>query len=199
MTMGRVNEKYREEAKERIITAAIEVAVERGWESMTLEAIAQKVGVTIPALYSYFKNRDALEDEVVLKVREDYQAEIEKTLGSSGNIRQIMEDYACLIFVHHTRYANLITHLPPRLIQDPKQRDKILSFYITTLQIIHDCLARAQSRGEIPKNVDLDGATRMINAITFGLQISVLFLGTTDIEAEKKNWLVAVERLLLLG
>ena len=44
--MPRINTEYREEAKRKIITAALEVATSDGWQRVTLETIARKVGVT---------------------------------------------------------------------------------------------------------------------------------------------------------
>ena len=156
--MARVNKQYREDAKERIIATAIEVAVEKGWDALTLDAIAQNVGVTIPALYSYFRNRDELRDEVVLKVLRDNQADLEATLTREGDIHQIMRDYADLIFIQQKKYANIFSNLSLKFLQDPGQREKMLPFSRATSTIIRDRLARAQSRGEIPWQVDLNKA-----------------------------------------
>jgi len=196
--MARVNEKYHEDAKERIITAAIDVAVEGGWEAMTLDAIAQNVGVTTPALYGYFKNRDALQEEVVLRVIQSNQIELEATLTREGDIRQLIHNYANFLFIHHAKYANILSNLPVRFIQNPRERKKIAVFFRTNTNIIRSCLARAKSRGEIPQQVNLDRATRLINAIIIGLHISSVFIETTDMDTEKDLWIEAVERILLL-
>jgi AcrR family transcriptional regulator len=198
MSMARVNEKYHEDAKERIITAAIDVAVEGGWEAMTLDAIAQNVGVTTPALYGYFKNRDALQEEVVLRVIQSNQIELEATLTREGDIRQLIHNYANFLFIHHAKYANILSNLPVRFIQNPRERKKIAVFFRTNTNIIRSCLARAKSRGEIPQQVNLDRATRLINAIIIGLHISSVFIETTDMDTEKDLWIEAVERILLL-
>jgi len=197
--MPRVNKQYREDAKERIIAAAIEVAVEKGWDAMTLDAIAQNVGVTIPALYGYFKNVDALRDEVVLKVIRNNLADVEATLTREGDIHRNIRDYADLIFVHKNQYANILTNLPPKFIKDPGQREKIVPFFRTSSIVLRDCLARAQSRGEIPLQLDPDEAARMINSITVGLQLSYMFIEKPDDNAEKALWIEAVERILLIG
>jgi AcrR family transcriptional regulator len=54
--MPRINTEYREDAKKKIIDAAVEVAAEDGWGALTLDAVARKVGVTKGAFYSYFAN-----------------------------------------------------------------------------------------------------------------------------------------------
>ena len=197
--MARVNKQYREDAKERIIAAAIEVAVENGWDALTLDAIAQNVGVTIPALYSYFRNVDALREEVFFKVLRNNLANVEATLTRKDDIHQNIQDYADLIFVHQKQYANILSNLPLKFLKDPGQREKIAPFFRTSSTIIRDCLARAQSRGEIPLQVDPNKAARLITSITVGLQFSSIFIETVDENAEKALWTEAVERILLIG
>ena len=58
--MPRINTEYREDAKRKILTAALMVGETKGLETVTLEEISQRVGVTKSALYAYFENRDAL-------------------------------------------------------------------------------------------------------------------------------------------
>lgn len=196
--MARVNKQYREDAKERIIAAAIEVAVEKGWDALTLDAIAQNVGVTIPALYSYFRNRDELRDEVVFKVLRINLTDVEATLTRKGDIHQNIRDYADLIFVHQKQYANILSNLPLKFLKDPGQREKMAPFFRTSLIIIRDCLARAQSRGEIPLQVDPNKAARLITSITVGLHLSYMFIEKPDDNAEKALWTEAVKRILLI-
>lgn len=197
--MARVNKEYREDAKERIVTTAIDIVIQKGWDAMTLDAIAQNIGVTTPALYSYFKNRDALQDEVVLRALQKNQTEIEATLSREGNIRQILQDYANLLYNQKSQYAQILSNMPLRFLEDPVQREKIAMLYSDGSRIIRDCLARAQSRGEIPDYVDPDKTTRFILSITFGLQISSRFIGRTDVNKEKDLWLEVVERILFIG
>ena len=68
--MARINAK--EDAKKKIIAAALDIAAEHGWDAVTLDAIAQNVGVTKPALYSYFENREALLRDVLFEVVPEY-------------------------------------------------------------------------------------------------------------------------------
>jgi len=51
---------YREEAKRRIVEAGLEVMYEKGYCRTTMEDIANRLDVSKPALYRYFKNKDEL-------------------------------------------------------------------------------------------------------------------------------------------
>jgi AcrR family transcriptional regulator len=67
----RINPKYRDDAKKKkkkIIDATLEIAHETGWNTMTLEAIVRKVGVTKGSLYTYFENSAALMEEATFEL-----------------------------------------------------------------------------------------------------------------------------------
>ena len=197
--MARVNREYREDAKERIVNAALTIVINKGWDAMTLDAIAQEIGVTTPALYSYFKNRDALQDEVMIRALQNNREEIETTLSHGENIREVLEDYARLLFVHKSQYARVLSNMPVRFLQDPVQRENIAAMYKSSTMVIRRCLASAQVRGEMPAELDLDTTTRFIHALTFGLHVTSLFSAKIDDSREKEIWLDGVERLLRIG
>jgi len=194
--MARVNKAYREDAKERIVNAALTIVISKGWDAMTLDAIAQEIGVTTPALYSYFKNRDALQDEVVVQALQKNQEEIEATLSQGESICEVLRNYAYLLFVQKSQYAKILSNMPVRFLQDPVQRKKIAELYRSSSLVVRECLARAQAKGEIPADLDLDITTRFIHSLTFGLHITSLFTAKTYEVREKEIWLDGVERLL---
>jgi len=196
--MPRINAEYRDDAKKKIITAALDLAMENGWDAVTLDAIAQNVGVTKPALYSYFDNHEALLREVNLEVVRNIQAGLETAFAHDDDIHCIVRNLAELIFEQQKPYANIIFQLPTRLRQDPKNREEFTRLFDTSRIIIRDGLARVKSRGGLLRAVDPDEVTCMIIAMTMGLQTNSDFL-EMDVAAAKKIWIDAVERLLLIG
>ena len=196
--MAKINKQYREDAKEKIIAAAINVAEEKGWDAVTLDAIARKVGVTIPALYNYFKNRDALLDEVILKVARISQRYLEIGFAHEDDIHIIIQKIADLNF-KETKYCGpVFIQLIAQLSQQPKQRKKIARIFKNHWIIVRDGLIRAKSKGDLPQEVDPDEVVRMIFAISMGLSLSSIMMEKEDPEAEKRIWLDAVERCLLI-
>jgi AcrR family transcriptional regulator len=198
MKMPRINAEYRDDAKKKIIAAALGLATENGWDAVTLDAIAQNVGVTKPALYSYFDNIDALLREVNLEVARNIQDGLEKTLVHDDNIPRIIRNLAELLFEQQKPYANIIFQLPTRLRQDPKNREEFTHLFNNSRIIIYDCLTRVKSQGELSQEVDPDVATCSIIAMTMGLQTNSEFL-EMDVDTAKKIWIAAVERFLLIG
>lgn len=50
--------------RERIVSAAVELFYERGYEHTTLEAVAERLGVTKPFIYAHFKAKTELLAEI---------------------------------------------------------------------------------------------------------------------------------------
>ncbi|PKL58088.1 MAG: hypothetical protein CVV34_04150, partial [Methanomicrobiales archaeon HGW-Methanomicrobiales-5] len=127
--MPRINAEYREDAKKKIIAAAIEIVAEKGWDAATLEAIAQKVGVTKGALYAYFENREALWQEVLFEVIGNIRTGIETTLGTTDDVHTIILNLADLIFDQQKPYVTIFYQLPTRLPQNPRCREEFTRIF----------------------------------------------------------------------
>lgn len=196
--MPRINTEYREDAKKKIIAAALEVVAEKGWDAVTIEAIAQRVGVTKGALYTYFENREELLREVSFAVFRNIRVSFEATLADEDDIHKIIRNLAELIFEQQKPYATIFYQLPLRLPQDPSYRKEFLHIFDNNRILIRDCLARMKTEGKLPQNVDPEAASSTIIAMTIGLRISALFLGK-DSDAAKKTWIDSVERILGIG
>jgi len=200
--MSRINTEYhteyREDAKKKIIAAALDVAAEHGWDAVTLDAIAQNIGVTKPALYSYFKNREALLRDVTLEVVRNIQTGLETTLAHDNDIHRIIRNLAELLFEQQKPYANIFFQLPARMRQDAKNHEEFAHFFDKSRTVIRDSLTRIKSDEGLLREVDPDAAAYMIIAMTIGLLTSSDFL-EMDVNVAKKIWIDTVERYLLIG
>ncbi|HEX3001473.1 MAG TPA: TetR/AcrR family transcriptional regulator [Methanoregula sp.] len=77
--MPKVVPEYKEDAKRRIIEAAMDVIAERGCDQMTIDDVAKKIGVTKGAVYWYFKSKE----DLVAAVLNKFQNDIERTSFST--------------------------------------------------------------------------------------------------------------------
>jgi Transcriptional regulator len=200
--MSRINTEYhteyREDAKKKIIAAALDVAAEHSWDAVTLDAIAQNIGVTKPALYSYFKNREALLRDVTLEVVRNIQTGLETTLAHDNDIHRIIRNLAELLFEQQKPYANIFFQLPARMRQDAKNHEEFAHFFDKSRTVIRDSLTRIKSDEGLLRAVDPDAAAYMIIAMTMGLLTSSDFL-KMDVNVAKKIWIDTVARYLLIG
>ncbi|XVV03153.1 WHG domain-containing protein [Actinosynnema sp. CA-248983] len=76
--------KYREETKEEAKRIALEQLAELGLEGISVNAIAKRMGVTGPALYRYFKNRDELLNDLVRDAWSDLADQVETAVARAA-------------------------------------------------------------------------------------------------------------------
>ena len=79
-----VPRKSREVRINEITEAAIDVFLEKGYESTTMEAIAQKAGVSKGGLYHYFKSKDMILIQANEKISTKIEELMEKALECSS-------------------------------------------------------------------------------------------------------------------
>ncbi|MBB5954988.1 AcrR family transcriptional regulator [Saccharothrix tamanrassetensis] len=81
--VGTRRERYREETKDEAKRIALEQLAELGVGGISVNAIAKRMGVTGPALYRYFKNRDDLLTELIRDAWSDLADTVEAGATSS--------------------------------------------------------------------------------------------------------------------
>ena len=80
--------------RERIIGAAVELFYERGYENTTLEAVAERLGVTKPFIYSHFGSKAELLAEICGRGISYSLDAINKALAIKGTSTQKLEELA---------------------------------------------------------------------------------------------------------
>ncbi len=56
--------RLKEETRVNILTAALQIVKEEGWQSLSLRKIADKIEYTAPIIYEYFANKEAILQEL---------------------------------------------------------------------------------------------------------------------------------------
>lgn len=88
------SERRREQTRIEILDAASDIVRRDGFGGFTLAAVAQQLGLTNPALYYYFKSREALLFELVLRewfsCGEAVQAAVAETDSGADAVEALM-------------------------------------------------------------------------------------------------------------
>lgn len=82
-----VPRKSREERINEITEAAIDVFLEKGYESTTMEAIAQKAGVSKGGLYHYFSSKDM----ILIQANEKISGKVGELMGEALECSSVRE------------------------------------------------------------------------------------------------------------
>jgi len=196
--MPRINPYYRQEAREKIIAIALEIAVEHGWEKVTLDAISRNVGTTKPALYNYFRNRDLLLRDVLFEVFRNFRSKLEVALSPDNDLHGNIQNLSNILFEKKEAHTNLFFQIPLNLLHDNESGEEFVRIVETSRNIIRDCLIRAHLRGQLSRDVDPDITAKALMVLIFGLHVSSPFM-RMDKETKKVVWAISVERLMRFG
>lgn len=67
-----------EDTKKIILKKALELFSERGYDSVSVGEIAQKVGIKAPSLYNHYKSKEEIFQAIVSETAEHYEKETDK-------------------------------------------------------------------------------------------------------------------------
>jgi TetR/AcrR family transcriptional regulator len=101
------NERKRSQTRDEILDAASEVVLRDGFASFTLAAVARELDLTNPALYYYFRSREALLFELILRewiaCGQQVQAAVEATETGADAIEALIR----AVFARYSRRLDM--------------------------------------------------------------------------------------------
>ena len=193
--MPKVVPQYKEQARKRIIKAATAEFAKKGYRNVTMNDIAEKVGVSKAALYHYFNSKQSLVAAIAASLlesavegeisRREDQSFLEAAEGSFGRLLKSM--------------PGLLPGLPFEVIAEA-QRDRGAR---DTSVGLESALAEALSkswdtcRGEWGMPSDPD-ATRLVRGL-LALQLGLLAEVSAGIPRQQANeaWVEVVRRVVV--
>ncbi len=155
----------RRDITRRILDAALELIVEDGYGSCSIEAISAKSGVAKPTIYRRYSNRH----EVVLAALEWGLTVL--SVPNSGYLETDLRAMIAIMVEGHLRGAGV--RLLSTVVVEEKRHPELLAIvrqhWIWPRQkLIRSVLERAKRRGELRPGLDLDIVTIMIWGVVVG-------------------------------
>jgi len=192
-------EEYKEEARKRILDAALEVVKKKGYQSMTLDDVAEEVGVTKGTLYLYFKNKEDLFRNVFSEMSKSFEETMEYTLVDKDDLDTVL---SCLIDHIITcnkkfgieKHIALVVDWISVVVRDPSGQPLVKEMIMRKIQILEEKLGALQEKKQVPATVDIHAATRGIIGLTAVVKF-MIFLG--DDEDEIRTWWIGSVKKLL--
>jgi len=184
--MPRITEEKRQARQLQILDAAAHCFAREGFCRTSMEDIVKESGLSPGAIYCYFRSKHEIVEAIsAQRHASDYDLLAEFT--SAPNIRQGL---------------NRLSRAMVRLLQDPKEKERrkiSVHFWAESLldkgirRIVErgmrrrDCLTSAlrdaQQRGELPRSLDADAASRVMVALLQGAILQQAWEPHMDIEA----------------
>lgn len=180
--------------KENIIKTALRLFLQNGYEKTSLNHIAREVGITKPAIYHHFKNKDELIHEVLSLFFQEMGKWSSSRLGSCKTLKDLLKAFFQSLKsfkeVSHillgkekedTSYSFLEFVLSASK-KDPGIQKRIESGFLHSREFLKQKLLEAQKRGEIRKDIDCKIYAFQIHAIIEGTGLISYLDKSVDIE-----------------
>ncbi len=102
----------------KILAVTQDLIIQNPYQAVSLNMIAEKVGITKPSLYHYFKNKEELFSKIFDEVSEEFDQELQKTLKQDldcfKKLHLFIETYINFFFVR----KNLVRVLLQRVCKE---------------------------------------------------------------------------------
>lgn len=158
------------ERQQGILNAILDEAVEKGPTALNIKQVAERAGVSVGSLYTYFPNREgmlAFAVQVCVHTVNDAFDEFQPYLLAMP-LREALAAYLAGGIEWSRMYTGLLRLFARAAYHgDPELAETLVQPIATRLrQMVHDMLAQAAERGEIRRDVDLDATARLVHALT---------------------------------
>jgi len=180
-TEGRVTRTFRRLDPQRqmvIIEAILEEAAQAGPSSINIKKVAQRAGVSVGSLYTYFPHRDGMLSfavELSVHLINDSFSEYRPYLASLP-LREALNAYLIGGVEWSATQAGFLRLFARAAYQgDPELAETLVKpISNTLLDMVREILNMAKLRGEIRPEIDLEAASRLVHAFTITAGDSIL-------------------------
>lgn len=177
--------------KAEITQAALELAFEFGPDRVTTSMIADRLGLTQPAIYKHFPNKEDIwhtaTDELCQRIDDNIHAAQDQSEPIvrlralvMGQLR-LLHDYPALPEIMVMRDPNAGT---------TELRSRVLTSMGGLREAIHLAMSEGQAKGQIRMDLDADDCTNLVIGVVQGLALRLLRF------REPENLLSTGERML---
>ncbi|MEN6610837.1 MAG: TetR/AcrR family transcriptional regulator [Methanoregulaceae archaeon] len=191
--MPKIFPQYKEDAKKKIVQAAMAVAIRNGYQTMTVEDVAKEVGVTKGALYVYFQNKEELFNEVLIGISKMIREAMEYS-HTEGDLDTVLNRLVDQLFRVVSPNVPVFAELVSISSRDPAVRRMIEEMLGRNVGIIENEIRILQEQNLLPEDLDLHAAALEVTSISIGMGARI-YLGA-DREDTKKLWITSVKKIL---
>jgi len=104
-----MKDEVREFKRERILDEAIPLIAEQGFQGVSIDTIAKKLKVTKPFIYTYFKNKDALLEEIFVGAADNLLGGLDNVFAVSRPPEEQLRVFVELYVLENIRRSDITT------------------------------------------------------------------------------------------
>ncbi|NNE79396.1 MAG: TetR/AcrR family transcriptional regulator [Silicimonas sp.] len=161
--------------KAEITHMVLELAFENGPDRVTTAMIADRLGLTQPAIYKHFPNKD----DIWRSVTDLLCERIDTNISAANDHHDPIVRLQCLV-MGQLRLLHDYPALPEIMVmRDPNAgttalRSRVLTSMGGLKDAIHKNISQAQTQGQIHSDLDVDDCTNLLVGVVQGMALRLL-------------------------
>lgn len=200
--MPRVSAQHEQAVRDRIVKAAIEVFAEHGFHRATMQDIVRQSGLSVGAIYTYFKSKSDLILAGCDLITAQELGELRERLASVTDYRQRVATALGFFFDQFEEQRSgrgtsvLMTQAWAEVEADPAIREMVRRRRREIVGPTALLLQEGVVRGELPSWLDVESVAHAIAALLDGITIEAIEDGSAYRRDEAERRALAVLDLL---
>lgn len=201
--MPRVSQQHEQEVRDRIVRAALAVFAERGFHRATMQDIVRESGLSVGAIYTYFKSKsdlilagcDLITDQELAQLA----GRLAAVTGYRDRIAAAVGFWFDNVAVEQSERGSgfLILQAWAEADTDPAIREMLLRRRRETVTAVILILQEGVMRGELPSWLDVAAVGNALSALLDGMLIEAAEDGAAYRRADAERRILALIETLL--
>lgn len=181
--MPRVSAAHERQVRDRIVSAALRVFAERGLHRATMQDVVREAGLSVGAIYTYFRSKGELFLAGCDMTAEQELGELGRRLARANSVVERLAVAIGFFFdameapTDHADSAAFLVQAWAEADQEPAIRDMLLRRREQLVTISRMLIQEGIASGEIPAWLDVEAAATATSALLDGLLLQRLEAG----------------------
>lgn len=188
--MTRVVPDYKEIARSNILQASIKVFSQKGFHGATMNEIAKEVGVSKGTLYTYFKSKEDILNEIWI-VSSQNILDLKKTYKGRDFTEVLEELYDMMVESPGLQLSFEVTSISQQNEKIKKINQKSYKSKLESMKIF---IQDQQENGSVRKDLDADLLAQILTGLYTDVAVQLL-IGLDNEEVHEK-WIKSVKSIL---
>ena len=170
--MPRISAEREEATRRRILRAARQVFVEKGFHRASIDDVVAAAGLSVGAIYTYFPNKDELIRASILDANREESDAVLSDTRAAGTVDERL-DRAIMGWWRYTIEAEgapaFLAEAWGEASRRPLIRDLLARRFERGVTMTSVMLRECVERGDLPARIEIDAFARTMGALTDGM------------------------------
>lgn len=168
-------ERKKDETRERITQAALDLFTERGFEATTVDDIAARADVAKGTFFNYFPRKEAVLDALPERIGSEMEQVTAEILEADVPAIEKLSRFCTEITARHVEHRDLSRLFMGRLMASP--HDAMQNVPARMRSLLRAIIEQGQQKGELRADVDAGRASSIVQGIAMGTVMGWLCSG----------------------